>query len=35
MKRKELMLKSYMMIANWKNPFDLHGLYKTFQRGEG
>ena len=26
MKRKEL-IKTFMMISNWKNPFGLYGLY--------
>ena len=26
MNRKEL-AKTFMMISNWKTPFDLHGFY--------
>ena len=28
MKRKEL-TKKFMMISNWKKPFDSYGLYKN------
>ena len=28
MNQKEL-TETFMMISNWKNPFDLHGLYES------
>ena len=35
MKQKEL-IKTFMMISNWKKPSGLHGLYKKIiQRFKG
>ena len=34
MNRKEL-TNTFMMIFNWKNPFDLCGFYKIIQRCKG
>ena len=34
MNRKEL-TKTFIVISNYKKPFDLHGLYNFFQRFKG
>ena len=34
MKQKGL-TKTFMMISNWKRPFNLHGLCKNCQRSKG
>ena len=34
MNQKEL-TKTFMMILYWKQPFDVYGLYKLFQRCKG
>ena len=34
MNQKEL-TKTFMMISNWKKPFDLQGIYLKIQRFEG
>ena len=34
MNQKEV-TSTFMMNFNWKNPFDLNGLYKIIQRRKG
>ena len=34
MNQKDL-IKTFMMISNWKNPFDLRGVYKNISALQG
>ena len=34
MNQKEL-TETFMMISNWIKPFNLHGLYKIYERLKG
>ena len=33
--KQKVLTKTFMMILNWKKPFDLYSLYKLFQHYKG